>query len=67
MHAEGHLRATWLFFSQAVVAGATTEEDYNFKFAMLDDLLTIVDMENMLTGEEKTIGGFDLVYKGELS
>ncbi|KAL8431930.1 hypothetical protein Efla_002767 [Eimeria flavescens] len=44
---------------------ATTEDDYNFKFAMLDDLLTIVDMENALTGEEKTIGGFDLVYKGK--
>ncbi|OEH76183.1 tubulin-tyrosine ligase family protein [Cyclospora cayetanensis] len=26
---------------------ATTEEDYRFKFAMLDDLLSIVDMENV--------------------
>ncbi|XP_026193567.1 probable tubulin polyglutamylase TTLL9 [Cyclospora cayetanensis] len=45
---------------------ATTEEDYRFKFAMLDDLLSIVDMENVRTGEERSIGGFDLVYKGTL-
>lgn len=32
---------------------------------MLNDLLTIVDMENLLTGEEKTIGGFDLIYRGD--
>lgn len=39
-------------------------EDYKLKFDMLDDMLTIVDMENKLTGNEKHIGGFDLICKG---
>eukprot|EP00658_Telonema_sp_P-2_P054625 TRINITY_DN43458_c0_g1_i1.p1 TRINITY_DN43458_c0_g1~~TRINITY_DN43458_c0_g1_i1.p1 ORF type:complete len:461 (-),score=93.54 TRINITY_DN43458_c0_g1_i1:114-1496(-) len=43
---------------------ADTEDDYALKFGLLDDLMTIIDMEGNLTGQEEHIGGFDLVYQG---
>ncbi|PFH31299.1 Tubulin-tyrosine ligase family protein [Besnoitia besnoiti] len=43
---------------------ASTQLDYEFKTGMLDDVLTIVDMEKFLAGDEKLIGGFVLLYKG---
>mmetsp|Transcript_42701 Transcript_42701/g.96207 ORF Transcript_42701/g.96207 Transcript_42701/m.96207 type:complete len:468 (-) Transcript_42701:214-1617(-) len=42
---------------------ANTPADYDFKFGLLDDTLTIIDLEKYLSGEEKQIGGFDLLYK----
>jgi len=41
---------------------ASSQDDYDLKFRLLDDTLTIVDMENRLTGREKRIGGFDLIW-----
>lgn len=41
---------------------ASSQEDYDLKFRLLDDTLTIVDMENRLTGREKRVGGFDLIW-----
>ncbi|RNA32432.1 putative tubulin polyglutamylase TTLL9 [Brachionus plicatilis] len=41
---------------------ASSQEDYELKFRLLDDTLTIVDMENRLNGKEKRIGGFDLIW-----
>lgn len=32
------------------------------KFKMLSDTLDVVDMEGVRTGEERTIGGFDLIW-----
>ena len=42
---------------------ANTVADYDMKFGLLDDLLTLLDMEKYLSGNELQIGGFDLLYK----
>merc|ERR1719409_1648609 len=42
---------------------ANTPHDYDLKFALLDDTLTILDFEKYLAGSEAQIGGFDLLYK----
>ena len=47
---------------QSPSISADTEEDFFLKFELLDDLMTIIDMEEKLTGKEEHIGGFDLVY-----
>ena len=41
-----------------------TPEDYQLKFGMLDDALTIVDMEHRLNvAAEDNIGGFDIIAR----
>merc|ERR1719373_412946 len=42
---------------------ANTVQDYDMKFGMLDDVMTVLDMEKYLTGTELQIGGFDLLYR----
>jgi len=42
---------------------ANTLADYDMKFGMLDDVLTLIDMEKYLNGDEMQIGGFDLLYR----
>jgi tubulin polyglutamylase TTLL9 len=44
---------------------ADTDEDKHMKHALLEDMLTVVDMEKKLTGNEERIGGFDLICKGK--
>ncbi|XP_030625769.1 putative tubulin polyglutamylase TTLL9 [Chanos chanos] len=41
---------------------ASSQEDYDLKFRLLEDTLHIVDMEGRLTGKEKRVGGFDLMW-----
>jgi tubulin polyglutamylase TTLL9 len=41
---------------------ASSQEDFELKYRLLDDTLTIVDMENRLTGKEKRIGGYDMIW-----
>ena len=43
---------------------ANTKEDYQLKCDMLHDCLDIVDVEARLRGDERSVGGFDLVYDG---
>ncbi|CAK9009951.1 unnamed protein product [Durusdinium trenchii] len=45
---------------------ANTVADYEMKYGLLDDLLTLLDIEKYLTGHELQIGGFDLLYKDGL-
>lgn len=42
---------------------ANTPADYDMKFALLDDTLTVLDFEKYMDGTETQIGGFDLIYK----
>nr|XP_025043939.1 probable tubulin polyglutamylase TTLL9 isoform X4 [Pelodiscus sinensis] len=41
---------------------ASSQEDYELKCRLLKDTLHIVDMEGRLTGKEKRVGGFDLMW-----
>ncbi|XP_071083984.1 probable tubulin polyglutamylase TTLL9 [Haliotis cracherodii] len=41
---------------------ASSKEDYDLKFGMLNDVINVLDMENRLTGKEKRIGGFDFIW-----
>ncbi|KAG5837919.1 hypothetical protein ANANG_G00218220 [Anguilla anguilla] len=41
---------------------ASSQEDYRMKYALLEDTLHIVDMEGRLSGREKQVGGFDLMW-----
>ena len=43
---------------------ANTRADYDMKFAVLDDCLSVLDLENFLTGTERQVGGFDLIWQG---
>jgi hypothetical protein len=42
---------------------ASTRDDYDLKYKLLNDTLDIVDMEGRLTGDEARVGGYDLVWK----
>jgi len=41
---------------------ASSQDDSELKYRLLDDMLSIVDMENKLTGKEKRVGGFDMIW-----
>ena len=42
---------------------ANTPDDHDLKYAMLDSLLDIIDVDKKLSGDEVRVGGFDLVFK----
>jgi tubulin polyglutamylase TTLL9 len=42
---------------------ANTEQDFELKVALLDDVFTIINMEKVTTGEEEQVGGFDLIWR----
>ncbi|XP_057219037.1 probable tubulin polyglutamylase TTLL9 isoform X2 [Triplophysa rosa] len=41
---------------------ASSQEDFDMKYRLLEDTLHVVDMEGRLTGKEKRIGGYDLMW-----
>eukprot|EP00929_Paragymnodinium_shiwhaense_P009501 TRINITY_DN113693_c0_g1_i1.p1 TRINITY_DN113693_c0_g1~~TRINITY_DN113693_c0_g1_i1.p1 ORF type:complete len:507 (-),score=94.48 TRINITY_DN113693_c0_g1_i1:183-1703(-) len=45
---------------------ANTDKDYEMKFGLLDDMLSILDIEKYMRGDESQIGGFDILYKDGL-
>mmetsp|Transcript_23088 Transcript_23088/g.65053 ORF Transcript_23088/g.65053 Transcript_23088/m.65053 type:complete len:507 (-) Transcript_23088:108-1628(-) len=45
---------------------ANTTADYDMKYGLLDDTMSLLDFEKYLTGSELQIGGFDLLYRDGL-
>lgn len=45
---------------------ASTPKDCEMKVKMLDDMLTILDLEKILSGNEDQVGGFDLICRGNV-
>ncbi|XP_076019484.1 putative tubulin polyglutamylase TTLL9 [Genypterus blacodes] len=41
---------------------ASSAEDYDMKFRLLEDTLHVVDMEGRLSGTERRVGGYDLMW-----
>lgn len=41
---------------------ASSKEDYEMKYRLLEDTLNVVDMEGRLNGREKRVGGYDLMW-----
>jgi len=41
---------------------ANTQADADMKFTLLDDVLTIIDVEKYLDGTERNVGGFRMIY-----
>ena len=55
---------TWLIEVNASPAlTASNEDDYALKFGMLDDMVDIIDIEGKRSGDEKRVGGFDLIWQ----
>jgi len=44
---------------------ANTKEDSELKVGLVDDVMTIINIEGILKGDEEVIGGFDLIYKNK--
>ncbi|KAJ8665352.1 hypothetical protein QAD02_007014 [Eretmocerus hayati] len=44
---------------------ATDAADFRLKFDLVDDVLNILDFERLLTGRERRVGGFDLLWDDE--
>ncbi|XP_064640679.1 probable tubulin polyglutamylase TTLL9 isoform X2 [Lineus longissimus] len=42
---------------------ASNKDDYDLKFGLMEDVLNIIDMEGRLSGKEKRVGGFDLIWE----
>ncbi|XP_068991083.1 probable tubulin polyglutamylase TTLL9 [Neodiprion pinetum] len=61
---DEHLTPWLLEVNASPALAATDSEDYRLKFDLLDDALTILDFEGVLTGSETRVGGFDLLWDG---
>ncbi|XP_078506570.1 putative tubulin polyglutamylase TTLL9 [Lissotriton helveticus] len=59
---DGDLRAWLLEINASPSLTASSQEDYELKTRLLEDTLHIVDMEGRLTGKERRVGGFDLMW-----
>lgn len=46
---------------------ANTKKDRDLKVGIIDDLLTVLDLEKILVGNEDCLGGFDLICRRDVN
>ena len=59
---DSHLKPWIIEVNASPSLTASSPTDYDLKFGLLEDMLHIIDLEGRLTGNEKRIGGFDLLW-----
>jgi len=62
---DSNYKATLIEVNASPSLTANTKTDSEMKFALLDDVLTIIDVEKYLDGNETVIGGFRKIFDGE--
>lgn len=58
------LKAWLIEVNSSPSLSASSDSDFELKFAMLEDTMHIVDLERKLQGTEVQVGGYDLVWCG---
>ena len=59
---DSHLKPWLIEVNASPSLSADTDADYELKYALCEDTLDVVDIEGKLTGDEKKVGGFDLIW-----
>ncbi|XP_023248447.1 probable tubulin polyglutamylase TTLL9 [Copidosoma floridanum] len=59
---DANLRPWLLEINASPSLNATDPDDFRLKFDLIDDLLSVLDLERLLTGRETRVGGFDLLW-----
>uniref|UniRef100_A0A3B1IJA9 Tubulin--tyrosine ligase-like protein 9 n=1 Tax=Astyanax mexicanus TaxID=7994 RepID=A0A3B1IJA9_ASTMX len=59
---DQHLKPWLIEVNASPSLTASSQEDYEMKYRLLEDTLNVVDMEGRLTGKEKRVGGYDLMW-----
>ncbi|KAL5021947.1 hypothetical protein ScPMuIL_001102 [Solemya velum] len=59
---DGNLKPWLIEINASPSLTASGKDDYDLKYGLLHDVLNVLDMENRLTGKEKRVGGWDLLW-----
>lgn len=59
---DEHLRPWLLEVNASPSLNATDPADFRLKFDLVDDVLSVLDLERRLTGREHRVGGLDLLW-----
>lgn len=46
---------------------ANTKKDKELKVGVIDDMLSVIDLEGIMTGMEETFGGFDVICRNDVN
>lgn len=46
---------------------ANTKKDKELKVGVIDDMLSVIDLEGIMTGNEETFGGFDVICRNDVN